>query len=138
MSGFNLVVLAGNLTRDPEVRHTPNGTAVGDFGLAVNKTYKNESGKKIEEVLFIDVTTWGRWAEISKQYLSKGSKILINGELKLDSWETPEGEKKTKIKVTAHKIVFLSKKSTSNQTASNEPQPQSNQVPMDEDDDIPF
>src|SRR6187455_2651088 len=99
MASFNRVVLVGNLTRDPELRYIPSGTAVSDIGLAVNDRVK-KGDQWVDEVTFIDITLWGRTAEIANEYLSKGSPVLIEGRLKLDRWEK-DGQKHSKLKVTA-------------------------------------
>ena len=93
MASYNRVILVGNMTRDPELRYTPAGTAVTDIGLAVNDRRKNSSGEWVEETTFIDVTLWGRTAEVASEYLSKGAPVLIEGRLKLDQWEQ-EGQKR--------------------------------------------
>ena len=104
MASFNKVILAGNLTRDPELRYTPKGTAVAKIGLAVNRTWMGEDGQKKEEVNFIDVEAWGRQGEVIAQYMKKGRPLLIEGRLKLDSWE----DKNTKQKVSKLKVVLES------------------------------
>jgi len=106
MASLNRVILAGNLTRDPEVRYTPTGTAVADLGLAVNDRVKKDN-EWVEKPTFIDVTVWGRQAETTSEYLQKGSPVLIEGRLQLDSWETKEGEKRNKLKVVAERVQFL-------------------------------
>ena len=107
MASFNRVILLGNLTRDPEVRYIPSGTAVSDIGLAVNDRRKNTTGEWVEETTFIDITLWGRTAEIAAEFLSKGSPVLIEGRLKLDTWET-DGQKRSKLKVIGEKMQLLS------------------------------
>jgi len=104
MASFNKVILAGNLTRDPELRYTPKGTAVARIGLAVNRSWTGEDGQKKEEVNFIDVEAWGRQGEVIAQYMKKGRPLLIEGRLKLDSWE----DKNTKQKVSKLKVVLES------------------------------
>lgn len=107
MASFNRVILVGNMTRDPEVRYTPSGLAVCDIGLAVNDRRKdNNSGDWIEETTFVDVTLWGRTAETCGQYLSKGAPVLIEGRLKLDTWEQ-DGQKRSKMKVIGEKMQML-------------------------------
>lgn len=106
MASYNRVVLVGNLTRDVDVRYLQSGTAVTDIGLAVNERRKNASGEWVEETTFVDVTLWSRTAEIAGEYLSKGSQILIEGRLKLDSWES-DGQKRTKLKVVGDRMVML-------------------------------
>ncbi len=100
MASFNKVILLGNLTRDPEVRYTPKGSAVTDLGLAVNRIYTTEEGEKREEVTFVDVTFWGRTAEIAGEYLKKGRPVFIEGRLQLDTWDDKQsGQKRSKLKV---------------------------------------
>ena len=98
MASFNRVILMGNLTRDVELRYTGSQLAVTDIGLAVNDKRKNQQGEWIEEVTFVDITLWGRTAEIAAEYLTKGAPVLIEGRLKLDSWEK-DGKKNYKLKV---------------------------------------
>jgi single-strand DNA-binding protein len=108
MANFNKVLLMGNLTRDPEVRYTPKGTAIATIGLAVNRVWTTESGEKKEEVTFVDVDVWGRQAETIGQYMSKGRPIFIEGRLKLDSWDDKEtGQKRSKMKVVCESFQFL-------------------------------
>ena len=106
MASFNRVILLGNMTRDPEVRYTPGGTAVCEVGLAVNDRRKGQDGEWIEETTFIDVTLWGKTAETCGQYLSKGSPILVEGRLKLDTWEQ-EGAKRSKLRVIAERMQMV-------------------------------
>lgn len=108
MASFNKVILAGNLTRDPELRYTPKGTAVAKIGMAVNRSWKSETGEMKEEVTFVDVEAWGRQAEVIGQYLKKGRPILIEGRLKLDSWEDKNTHQKmSKLKVVLEAFSFL-------------------------------
>jgi single-strand DNA-binding protein len=108
MASVNKVFLIGNLTRDPELRYTPNGAAVTDLGLAVNRVYNTKDGDRREETLFIDVTVWNRQAENCCQYLRKGRPVHVEGFLKMDSWDDKTtGEKRTKIKVEADRVQFL-------------------------------
>jgi single-strand DNA-binding protein len=108
MASFNRVILAGNLTRDPELRYTPKGTAVARIGLAVNRTYTTETGEKKEEVTFVDIDAWGRQAEVISQYLKKGRPILVEGRLKLDQWEDKNThQKQSKLKVVLESFSFL-------------------------------
>ena len=104
MASVNRVILIGNCTRDPEVRHTPKGTAVTDLGLAMNRYYSSEGGEKREETTFVDVTIWGKQAESLHQYLVKGRHIMVVGRLKLNKWETEEGDKRSKLTMVAEKI----------------------------------
>ena len=108
MPNLNKVMLIGNLTRDPEVKFTPKGTAIAEIGLAINRTWKNESGEKQEETTFVDVTLWGRQAEIAKEYLTKGRPVYIEGRLQLDSWDDKQtGQKRSKLKVTGEQMQLL-------------------------------
>jgi single-strand DNA-binding protein len=111
MASFNKVILAGNLTRDPELRYTPKGTAVAKIGLAVNRTWTGEDGQKREEVSFIDVEAWGRQGEVIAQYLKKGRPLLIEGRLKLDTWEDKNTkQKQSKLKVVLESFSFIDSK----------------------------
>lgn len=109
MASFNKVILMGNLTRDPEVRYTTGGTAVTDIGLAVNRQWTDRTtNERKEEVNFIDVTLWGRTAEIAGEYLSKGRPCLIEGRLQLDQWDDREtGQKRSKLKVVGESMQLL-------------------------------
>ena len=107
MASYNRVILVGNLTRDPELRYIPSGTAVTDIGLAVNDRRKNASGEWVEETTFVDVTLWARQAEVASEYLSKGAPVLIEGRLKLDSWENNEGQKRSKLRVVSERMQML-------------------------------
>ena len=106
---LNKVMLIGNLTRDPEVRHTPKGTAVGDLAMAINMSYRAQDGTEKEEVCYVDVVVWGRQAETCRDYLSKGAPVFVEGRLQLDQWEGPEGEKKSRMRVRADRVQFLSR-----------------------------
>src|SRR5262245_9700079 len=106
MASFNRVILMGNLTRDVEVRYTQSQLAVTDIGLAVNDKRKNQQGEWVEEVTFVDVTLWGRLAEIAGEYLSKGAPVLIEGRLKLHTWEK-DGQKHSKLRVTAENMRLV-------------------------------
>lgn len=108
MASFNKVILVGNLTRDPELRYTPKGTAIAKIGLAVNRVWTSESGEKKEEVTFVDVDVFGRTAENVGQYMRKGRPILIEGRLRLDQWDDKQtGQKKSKLGVVAETVQFL-------------------------------
>ncbi len=105
MASFNRVILIGNLTRAPELRHVGSGTAVTDVGLAVNDRVKKD-GQWVQEPTFVDVTLWGRTAEVATQYLTKGSPVLIEGRLRYESWET-DGQKRSKLKVVGERMQML-------------------------------
>jgi single-strand DNA-binding protein len=108
MANFNKVILAGNLTRDPELRYTPKGTAVVKLGLAINRTWKNETGETKEEVTFVDVDAFSRQAEVIAQYLKKGRPILVEGRLRLDQWDDKQtGQKRSKLGVVLEGFQFL-------------------------------
>ncbi len=107
MSTLNRVFLMGNLTRDPEVRYTPAGVAVGDLALAVNETYKNKAGEPVEHVVFLEVEVWARQAEACYENLLKGSPVFVEGRLKLDQWKNQKGENRKKLLVRADKVQFL-------------------------------
>ena len=106
MASYNRVILVGNLTRDIELKYTPGGTAVTDIGMAVNDRRKSANGEWVDETTFVDVTLWGRTAEVASEYLSKGSPILVEGRLKLDTWET-EGQKRSKLRVVCDRMQML-------------------------------
>ncbi|MEP6672260.1 MAG: single-stranded DNA-binding protein [Chthoniobacter sp.] len=108
MASLNKVMIIGNLTRDPEIKYTPKGTAIADIGLAVNRNYTTESGEKREEVTFIDVTLWGRTAEIVGEYCKKGRPLFVEGRLQLDTWDDKQtGQKRSKLKVVGDNIQLL-------------------------------
>jgi len=108
MASFNKVILLGNLTRDPEVRYTPKGSAVCDLGVAVNRVYTPEGGERREEVTFVDVVLWARLAEIAGEYLRKGRPVFIEGRLQMDSWDDKQtGQKRTKLRVVGETMQLL-------------------------------
>ena len=108
MPNLNRVLLIGNLTRDPDVRYTPKGTAVAEIGLAVNRIYSGDDGEKKEEVTFVDVTLWARQAEVAGQYLKKGRPVFIEGRLQLDSWDDKQtGQKRHRLRVVAENLQML-------------------------------
>lgn len=107
MPSVNTVIIAGNLTRDPELRYTETGKAVCDMGLAINSAWTSESGEKKERVTFVDVTVWGVQAENVSKYLGRGSPCLVEGRLQLDRWEH-QGENRQKLTVVAESVQFLS------------------------------
>jgi single-strand DNA-binding protein len=107
MASVNNVVLMGNLTKDPEVRQTPSGTAVGDLRLAVSEKFKNKEGETVESTCYADIVVWGRQAETCQQYLTKGCLIAVEGRLQLDEWQTEAGEKRSRLRIRAHRVQFL-------------------------------
>ncbi|MBT3295513.1 MAG: single-stranded DNA-binding protein [Verrucomicrobia bacterium] len=134
MSSMNRVFLAGNLTRDPELKQTGTGMAVADLGVAVNDNYKNRNGEEVERVCFADVVVWGRQAETCSQYLAKGAAVLVEGSLQLDRWENAEGQPRSKMKIRANRVQFIGRGHTTSETsATAEP----GAVPVSEGADIP-
>lgn len=155
---YNKIILAGNLTRDVEIKYSQSGSAIGKTGIAVNKKFKAQNGEQKEEVLFIDLTFFGRTAEIANQYLRKGSKVLVDGKLKLDQWTAQDGSKRSAHSITVENLQMLGSKddnqnaggsyqaggndysapSNDNYSAPN-PQPTSNIPEIDiNEDEIPF
>ena len=111
MANLNKVMLIGNLTRDPEVKHTAKGTVVADLGLAINRVWYNEQNQKQEDTTFVDVTLWGRQAEVAQQYLTKGSPCYVEGRLTLDTWDDKAtGQKRSKLKVVGEMLQLLGSK----------------------------
>lgn len=142
MPSYNRVIIMGNLTRNPEVRYTPAGTAVADIGVAMNEKFKDKEGNERENVVFVDVVAWGRKAEVIAEYCHKGSALHIEGRLQLDQWENQQGEKRSKLRVRLDSFEFLNG-SDKKETASPQSPPAggSSDVPADFDeyeDDIPF
>jgi single-strand DNA-binding protein len=151
MANLNRVLLIGNLTRDPEVRYTPKGTAVTDIGIAVNRIYSGDDGEKKEETTFVDVTLWGRQAEVAQEYLKKGRQVFIEGRLQLDTWDDKQtGQKRSRLRVVAENMQMLGSRGDSEPGSTapgtqrrTAPPPPQRQAPKDPDldaepDDIPF
>ena len=107
MANLNKVFLIGNLTRDPELRYTPSGTPVTEFGLAINNTRTGKDGQKHEDTVFVDITLWARQAEVASEYLSKGKPVLIEGRLQFDQWEGKDGQKRSKLRVVGERMQML-------------------------------
>ena len=140
MASLNKVILLGNLTRDPELRYTPNGTAVSTFGLAINRRYRQGDEWK-EEVCFVDVVTYGRQAETTGEYLSKGSMALIEGRLQWRSWESETGQKRSKHEIVASNIQFMPRTRDDGMGRSDPAafgDDPGASMPLPQDDDIPF
>jgi single-strand DNA-binding protein len=147
-SSYNKVILLGNCTRDPEVKYTPKGTAVAELGLAVNRTYTTDGGEKREEVTFVDVTMWGRQAEVAGEYLKKGRPVFVEGRLQLDTWDDKQtGQKRSKLRVVCENFQLLgsrdgggegggSPRSSAPRSSSKPAAPAADEAPAD--DDIPF
>jgi single-strand DNA-binding protein len=153
MASFNKVILLGNLTRDPEVRYTPKGSAVCDLGIAVNRQYTLDNGEKREEVTYVDVVLWARLAEIAGEYLKKGRPVFIEGRLQLDTWDDKQsGQKRSKLRVIGETMQLLGSRpsggaaapaegveETSRATAKPSAPPAKAAAPAEPDDDeIPF
>jgi single-strand DNA-binding protein len=154
MANFNKVILAGNLTRDPELRYTPKGMAIAKFGLAINRTWKNEAGESKEEVTFVDIDCFGRTAETIAQYLKKGRPVLIEGRLKLDQWDDKQtNQKRSKLGVVAESFQFMDSgrsegggsggapaapRAAAPKPAGNGGTPEEPDAQPPEDDDVPF
>ena len=146
MASFNKVILMGNLTRDPELRYTPKGTAVAKLGLAVNRSWRNAEGQQQDETTFVDVDAFGKQAETLGQYMQKGRPILIEGRLKLDQWEDKNtGQNRSKLGVILEKFSFVGGGSQNGGTTSTSqataPPTTSEVPPFDDgpsDDDVPF
>jgi len=151
MANLNRVLLIGNLTRDPEVRYTPKGTAVAEIGLAVNRIYSGEDGEKKEETTFVDVTLWARQAEVAGQYLKKGRPVFIEGRLQLDTWDDKQtGQKRSRLRVVSENLQLLGSRQegessspaspprrASTAAAPSRPEPRDPDLDV-EPDDIPF
>lgn len=146
---FNRVILAGYLTRDPEVHYTPKGTAIAKFGLAINRTWKTETGETKEEVTFVDIDAFGRPAEVISQYLKKGRPILVEGRLKLNQWDDKQtGQKRSRLGIVLESFQFLDSgrgnsevapRESTPRAASDRPAPSSSRSgPVTEEDDVPF
>jgi single-strand DNA-binding protein len=155
MAYLNKVFIIGNLTRDPELRVTPKGTAICQFGIAVNRQYKDESGATRDETTFVDIEAWGKQGELVSKYLSKGSLAMVEGRLKLDQWEDKQsGQKRSKLKVVLDNVQFLSSRGSSQGGGGGQPAPQGDEpaeggaadrsspaprtAPAKPDDDVPF
>ena len=142
MASFNKVILLGNLTRDPEMRYTPSGSPVASFGLAVNRRYRQGDEQK-EEVCFVDISTFGRQAELAGEYLSKGRMVLIEGRLQFRTWEDQNGQRRSKLDVVAERVNFMPRTGQdgggSRQSAGGAPPSyRDDDIPQPQDDDIPF
>jgi len=129
MANLNKVMLIGNLTRDPELRYTPKGTAVADIGMAINRVWTNDQGERQEETTFVDVTLWGRQAELAQQYLSKGRPVYIEGRLQMDTWEDKNsGQKRSKLKVVGENMQFIGSGGGGGRPSGGEEQPAASQA----------
>ena len=107
MASLNKVMLIGNLTRDPELKYIPSGTAVANFGMAMNRKWTGQDGQKHEEATFVDITLWARQAEVASEYLHKGDLVFIEGRLQLDQWQDKDGQKRSRLRVVGETMQFL-------------------------------
>lgn len=154
MANFNKVILAGNLTRDPELKYTPMGTPIASFGLAINRKWKSETGEMKEDVTFVEVSAFRREAELIGQYMKKGRPLLMEGRLKLDQWEDKNThQKQSKLKVVLERFTFIDSRGPEGSasvpaaptrpaavpsTGSPAPEPAESEAPQPEEDDVPF
>ena len=149
MANFNKVILAGNLTRDPELRYTPKGVAIAKLGMAINRSWRTETGEMKEEVTFVDVDAFGKTAETIGKYLKKGRPILMEGRLRLDTWEDKQtNQKKSKLGVVLETFQFIDSKpdydgsrgssGPSRAPAASPPEPSPESEPPPVEDDVPF
>ena len=106
-ANLNKTLLIGNLTRDVDLKYLPSGAPVANFGLAVNRTYTNSDGEKVEDPCFVEIVAWNRLAEVCSEYLAKGKPVFVEGRLQMDTWEQEDGQKRSKLKVIAQNIQFL-------------------------------
>jgi single-strand DNA-binding protein len=134
-SSFNRVILMGNLTRSPELKHLQSGVAVLEAGLAINEKYKDKSGNYVDDVVFVDVTLWGRSAEVCAEYCDKGSAVMIEGRLKLQQWEK-DGQKRSKLSVTGESLKLLGSKGDRGTPRQSDPGPARDPAPTEVE--IPF
>lgn len=128
MANYNKVILAGNLTRDPELSYLPSQTPAVEFGLAVNRRWKGQDGQQREDVCFIDCRAYGKQAEVLNQYMAKGKSILIEGRLQFDSWEGKDGTKRSKHRVIIEQFQFLGAPGAGNTGGAGRPAPQRQQA----------
>jgi single-strand DNA-binding protein len=137
MASLNKVFLIGNLTRPPELRYTPSGTAVADLRLAVNRNYTTQSGEKREDTCFLSVVVWGKQAETCGEYLDKGSPILVDGRLQTREWESKDGQKRSVVEVVAERVQFMGRGKAAAPAAVPAGESFSDDAPP-ADDDVPF
>ena len=133
MPSYNKVILMGNLTRDPQLKQTPNNQSVAEIGIAVNRKYKSKDGEMREETTFVDCEAWGRTAETMAKYLSKGRPVFVEGRLKLDQWQDKEGNNRSKLRVVIDTFQFIDSRG---EQSSTEPQQAATTSPPS--DDVPF
>lgn len=135
MASYNKVIIMGNLTRDPELKQTPNNQSVAQIGIAMNRKYKSKDGDLREETTFVDCEAWGKTAETMAKYLSKGKPVFVEGRLKLDQWQDKDGNNRSKLKVVIENFQFVDSRGNKGET---EPAATAATSSMPQDDDIPF
>ncbi|MGI5870104.1 MAG: single-stranded DNA-binding protein [Kiritimatiellia bacterium] len=149
MASYNRVIVMGNLTKDPELRRNPTGTAVCTLRLAINETYRNKDGERVERTVFVDIVAWNQQAEFCNQYLAKGSPVLVEGRLQYDEWKTPENEMRNRLRIVANRVQALGSLSAAQPVAQSdatttrhdtvaEPAAADSSTDDDEDDGMPF
>lgn len=139
MANYNRVILAGNLTRDPELRYIPSGQPITNFTVAINRNYTTQAGERKEETSFIPIVVWGKQAETCNQYLSKGRAVLVEGRLQQRSWENQEGQRRSVIEVVADRVVFLGgAKPPEEESIEEELNVPQNTIQEDKKEDVPF
>lgn len=142
MASLNRVILIGNLTRDPELRFTPSGSPVANFGLAVNRSYTNKAGEKVDNVDYFNIVAWAKLAELCAEYIRKGSPVAIEGRLQSRSWETEDGQKRSAVEVVAENVQFLGRPGAAGEgDRPSQGQAGASEAPADEielEEDIPF
>lgn len=137
MANLNRVILIGNLTRDPEMRFTPSGTNVTNFGLAVNRRYTNKAGEKVDSADFFNIVCWGKLAELVSQNITKGTPVAVDGRLQYRAWEAADGQKRSTVEIVAENVQFLGKTSFGSEKGF-EPDMGSVENEIDLEEDIPF
>lgn len=141
MANYNRSLLMGNLTRDPELRYIPSGSAVVTLRMAINRNYKSQSGEQKEEVTYVNVVVWGKQAENCAEYLSKGSSVFVEGRLQSRQWETDDGQKRSILEVVADRVQFLDRKRSgvpAGESSGSASRPDPGMPVMGTDEDIPF
>jgi single-strand DNA-binding protein len=143
MADFNKFIGMGRITRQPETRQLPNGSAVTDFGMAINRKYKSKDGQEGEEVCFVDISAWGRQGEVVAQYVNKGAPLFVEGRLKFDQWES-DGQKRSKLTVVAERVQLMGapkrddQSPDAQQAPATAPQSAGDAVGGDDQDNLPF
>ncbi len=138
LASVNKVLLSGRLTRDPELRYTPSGTAVSSFSVASSRSYKGQDGEWKQTVAFVNIVAWGKQAVLVNEYLKKGSAVFIEGRLNSRSWETEEGQKRSALEVTADRVQFLDRISKPEVTEEQFVESVGSDSSLDSEDEVPF